>query len=286
MLSNIKSAITRRTNFDTAIVNNAFKSLTAKQFYDIINIINMRLKNDGILFFSIPEKRGFSRLVNLSGKQYENGETIDNFTAEYILKNLGFDIIEKGNHEKFDEDSNLAKAYSEIGEIYGKNELFELSEIKFKPDNFRSLKLLSKFDILSSEELNTDKSIKGKMKKYFYGLTSLYFENVRKSFNEIMKSINNNIHLQINSEMNEINRKNRERLLIIYFNIFKQLMFEVKNLGYDIKELKQILSSISSSLDIKLNIDDKVDLIISDFENIDKLLGLQFSSRYFLARKL
>ena len=151
----------------------------------------------------------------------DSRETIDNFTIEYILKNVGFDIIEKGNYEKSDEESDLSKAYSEIGEIYGKNELFELFEIKMKQDNFRSLKLLSKFDILSSEELNSDRSVKGKLKKYFYSLTSLYFENVRKSFNEVMKSINNNIHLQINNEINELNRKNRERLILIYFNIFQ-----------------------------------------------------------------
>ncbi len=286
IISGIKNSILKRTSFDAVIVNNAFQSLTPKNFYDIINIINMRLKNDGILFFSIPEKKGLSQFINLSGKSFDNRETIDNFTAEYILKNAGFDIIEKGNYEKFDEESELAKAYSEIGEIYGKNELFELSEIKFRQDNFRNLKLLSKFDILNSEELNVDKSIKGKLKKYFYSLTSLYFENVRKSFNEVMKSINNNIHLQINNEMNELNRKNRERLVIIYFNIFKQLMFEVKNLGYDINELKQIISDLNASNEEKTGIEDKADLIAKDFSNIDKLLGLQFTSRYFLARKL
>lgn len=285
-ISRIKNLILKRTSFDTVIVNNAFQSLTSKNFYDIVNIINMRLKNDGILFFSIPEKKGLSQLVNISGKSFDNRETIDNFTIEYILKNVGFDIIEKGNYEKPDEESDLSKAYSEIGEIYGKNELFELFEIKMKQDNFRSLKLLSKFDILSSEELNSDRSVKGKLKKYFYSLTSLYFENVRKSFNEVMKSINNNIHLQINNEINELNRKNRERLILIYFNIFKQLMFEIKNLGYDMNELKQIISNLKTGTEEKAGIEDKIDLISKDFDNIDKLIGLQFTSRYFLARKL
>jgi glycosyltransferase involved in cell wall biosynthesis len=285
-ISRIKNLILKRTSFDTVIVNNAFQSLTSKNFYDIVNIINMWLKNDGILFFSIPEKKGLSQLVNISGKSFDNRETIDNFTIEYILKNAGFDIIEKGNYEKSDEESDLSKAYSEIGEIYGKNELFELFEIKMKQDNFRSLKLLSKFDILSSEELNSDRSVKGKLKKYFYSLTSLYFENVRKSFNEVMKSINNNIHLQINNEINELNRKNRERLILIYFNIFKQLMFEIKNLGYDMNELKQIISNLKTGTEEKAGIEDKIDLISKDFDNIDKLIGLQFTSRYFLARKL
>ena len=101
-----------------------------------------------------------------------------------------------------------------------------------------------------------------------------------------MKSINNNIHQQINAEMNEINRKNRERLILIYFNIFKQLVFEIKNLGYDMNEMKQIISGLKSSSEEKAGIEDKAGLIRRDFENIDKLLGLQFTSRYFLARKL
>jgi hypothetical protein len=164
--------------------------------------------------------------------------------------------------------------------------LFELFDIKFKSDNFRELKLLSKFDILNSDELNIDKSVKGKLKKYIYLLTSLYFENIRKSFNDVMKSINNNIHLQINSEVNELNRKNRERLILIYFNVFKQLESETRNLGYDIKELKDILEKIKIESGKEIDVDSKIDLLCRDFENIDTILGLKISNRYYLARKL
>ena len=284
--TSIKNTILKRTNFDVVIINNAFVGITSKFFYEFINIINMRLKNEGVLFFSIPERKGLSKLVNLSGKNFDDSETIDNFTIEYILKNIGFEIIDKGAYEKYDTDSGLAKAFSGIGEIYGKNELFELFDIKLKMDNFKELKLLSKFDILSSQELNMDKSVKGKLKKYFYLLTSLYFENIRKSFNDVMKSINNNIHLQINSEINELNRKNRERLMLIYFNIFKQIQSEVKNLGYDIKELKDILEKIKMESGEEMDVDGRVELLCRDFENIDTVLGLQISNRYYLARKI
>ena len=285
ILLNLKNAILKRTNFDVAIINNAFSGITSKFFYDLINILNMRLKDEAILFFSIPERKGLSQFVNLSGKSFDDSETIDNFTIEYILKNAGFEVMEKGVYEKYDSDSGLAKAYSEIGEIYGKNELFELFDIKLRQDNFREFKLLSKFDILNSEELNIDKSVKGKLRKFIYLLTSLYFENVRKSFNDVMKSVNNNVHLQINSEINELNRKNRERLILIYFNIFKQLEFEIKNLGYDIRELREILQKIKMESDENIDVDSRIDILCRDFKNIDKILGLNLSSRYFLARK-
>jgi len=286
ILGNMKNAILKRTNFDVAIVNNAFHGITSKFFYDFINILNMRLKNDGVLFLSIPEKKGLSRLLNLDDNSFNDSDTIDNFTIEYILKNMGFEIIEKGIYDKYEDNSKLAQAYSEVGEIYGKNELFELFDIKFRQDNFRELRLLSKFDILNSEELNIDKTFKGKFKKFFYLLTSLYFENVRKSFNDVMKSINNNIHIQINSEINELNRKNRERLILIYFNIFKQLETEVKNLGYDINELKNMLDKIKIESDEETDTESKIDILYRDFANIDALLGLQISNRYYLARKL
>ena len=83
-ISRIKNLILKRTSFDTVIVNNAFQSLTSKNFYDIVNIINMRLKNDGILFFSIPEKKGLSQLVNISGKSFDNRETCLLYTSRCV----------------------------------------------------------------------------------------------------------------------------------------------------------------------------------------------------------
>ena len=72
---------------------------------------------------------------------------------------------------------------------------------------------------------------------------------------------------------------------IIYFNIFKQLVFEIKNLGYDLNELKRIIVDLKTVDKEKTGAKDKLDLIGRSFKNIDKLLGLQFTSRYFLVRK-
>ena len=70
-------------------------------------------------------------------------------------------------------------------------------------------------------------------------------------------------------------------MLIIYFSIFKQLENEVKNLGYDINELKKILSKIKLETNEKVSLEDRGDLIFRDFQNIDKILGLQVTNRYF-----
>jgi len=279
----LKNSIAKRTNFDTVIVNNAYPDLTGKLFYDLLNIINARLKSEGLLFFSVPSPKGLASIFKGDASSTKNCEAIDMFTMEYMLKNSNFEILEKGQLERF-EDPEISKMVSAADEIYGKNELFELFDIKFSQESFRSLKLLSKFDILSSAELQEDKSIKGKLRRFTYLLTSLYFENMRKSFNEVMKSINNNIHLQVNREINELNRKNRERLILIYFNIFKLLENEIKDLGYDIGELKDTLKQIQGQNGP--DIAQKIDMICYDLENIDSILGLEVSSKYFLARKV
>ncbi len=279
----LKGSIAKRTNFDSIIVNNAYADLTGKLFYDLINILSSKLKSEGLLFFSVPQAKGLASILKGGADGGKNCETIDMFTMEYMLKNANFEILEKGIWDKH-EDPEIEKMAAPTDEIYGRNELFELFDIKFSQDSFRTLKLLSKFDILSSEELQQDNSIKGKIRRYTYLLTSLYFENMRKSFNEVMKSINNNIHAQINREVNEMNRKNRERLILIYFNIFKLLENEIKNLGYDISSIKEILKQIKGQA--SPDIHQKIDIICYDLENIDSILGLQVSSKYFLARKV
>jgi hypothetical protein len=105
-----------------------------------------------------------------------------------------------------------------------------LYEIKLSRKDFKELTLLKGLNILESEEFVKDKSFKGKIRKYMYLLTSLYFENLRKSYNSSMQAINNNIQLQINRELNELNFKNRERMIFIYYNIFKTLESKWSNL--------------------------------------------------------
>jgi glycosyltransferase involved in cell wall biosynthesis len=280
--SKLKENIAKRTNFDSIIVNNAYPDLSGRLFYDLVNILKVKLKSDGLFFFSVPEPKGLAAMLEGVMDGSKRCETIDMFTMEYILKNAEFEVLEKGQWERF-EDPDIDKISTAVDEIYGKNELFELFAIKASSEGFKQLKLLSKFDILSSHELHDDSSLKGKLKRFTYFLTSLYFENIRKSFNETMKSINNNIRVQINREVNELNRKNRERLILIYFNIFKLLENEVKNLGQDISSIEEILKRLDAPQSASIR--QKIDMICYDLENIDSVLGLQVSSKYFLARK-
>jgi len=283
----LKSKMTQKTKFDGIIVNNAFFNITPKFFYDLTNVLSSKLKKDGLLFFSVPENRGIYKLLGEGVKKDTVRTRIDDFTIEFILKNAGFSIKEKGTWDKFENNQSLVGG-SEMGEIYGENELFELFEIKLDKEDFEELQLLSRFDILESDELKEDKTIRGKLRKYMYFLTSMYFENLRKSYNESIKAINNNIQLQINRETNELNRKNRERLLVIYFNIFRTLYQEVKNLGYDINSLREILGGLKpkSKTGTATEIDQKLEVLLKDFENIDRIIGLSVSNKYYLAEKM
>jgi glycosyltransferase involved in cell wall biosynthesis len=283
----LKSKITQRTKFDGIIVNNAFLKITPKFFYDLTNVLASKLKKEGLLFFSIPEKRGLYKLLGEGIKEDRTGTRIDDFTIEFIFKNAGFEIVEKGIWDKFEKNPESAGG-NNTGEVYGENELFELFEIQLNRENFYNLKLLSRLDILGSEEITEDKTIKGKLRKYMHFLTSMYFENLRKSYNESIKAINNNIQLQINREINELNRKNRERLLLIYFNIFRTLYEEVKNLGYNISSLREILGGFKprNKSGTVMDIDQKLEVLLRGLENIDRIIGLSVSNRYYLAKKI
>jgi len=283
----LKLKIIERTKFDGIIVNNVFPEITPKFFYDMINVLGVKLKTDGLLFFSMPENRGLLKVIG-EGKIEDNaGSKIDGFTIEYILKNADFEIIDKGDWDKV---GVLEFSKDNVGNIYGKNELFELFEIKLSRKNFKNINLLKRFNVLESDELKKDKSLKGKFRRYMYLLTSVYFENLRKSYNDSVKAINNNIQLQINREINELNKKNRERMLLIYFNIFKTLWEKIRNLGIDINKLREELEKINikskDKLKIGVSLDGKLDVILRDFEDIDKVMGLSLSSKYYLVRKL
>jgi glycosyltransferase involved in cell wall biosynthesis len=284
----LKSKIIERTKFDGIIVNNVFSKITPKFFYDMINVLGTKLKTDGLLFFSMPENRGLLKVIGEGKAEDNTGSKIDGFTIEYILENADFEIIDKGDWNKV---GFLEFSKDDVGNIYGKNELFELFEIKLSRKNFKNLDLLKKFNMLESEELKKDKSLKGKFRKYMYLLTSVYFENLRKSYNDSIKAINNNIQLQINREINELNKKkNRERMLLIYFNIFKTLWEKIRNLGIDIKKIREALERINIKSKAKLktgvDLDQKLDVIMRGFEDIDKVMGLSLSSKYYLVRKL
>ena len=101
-------------------------------------------------------------------------------------------------------------------------------------------------------------------------------------------NLSNNIHVQINDEINKLNRKNRERMILIYFNIFKTLHQEIKGLGYDIKSLKELLDELPLKKRSKSagdSINQNLQVLLRDMENIDRILGLSITHKYYLAKK-
>jgi len=103
-----------------------------------------------------------------------------------------------------------------------------------------------------------------------------------------MMNISNNIQVQINNEINELNRKNRERMLLIYFNIFRTLYHEIKGLGSDIKSLRGIFDQLQTDSKSKVqgeSIEQKLEIMLRDLENIDRILGLSITHKYYLVKK-
>ncbi len=281
----LKSRINQRTKFDGVIAMNPFDKVSPRLFYDLVSVIEKKLKKGGLLFITLPFDRGLSS--QFKAGDVSSNTMVDDFTASLVFKEAGFEILDKGTHdlmEKFEQVTGNEK----LGEIYGSNELFELFEIGLDRSDFQKLELLGSFDILESEELKNDTSLKGKFKRYAYLLTSMYFENMRKSYNKSMMNLSNNIHLQINNEINELNRKNRERMLLIYFNVFRTLYNEIKGLGYDIKSINSLLDSLHLKKKSKAEtsgVKGKLEAVMRDLEHIDVLLGLSVSHRYYLVKK-
>ena len=283
----LKSKITQRTKFDGIIANNAFHEINPRFFYDLVNVLGSKLRKKGLFFFSIPENRGLFEMLGQGRKANKTDIRIDDFTIEYILKDLGFEILDKGIWDTIEGIEELT-GDSELGQVYGRNELFELFGIVLDNTKLDDLTLLSRFDILESGDLAVDKTVKGKLKKYMYLLTSMYFENIRKSYNQSMMTLANNIKIQINNEINELNRRNRERMLLIYFNIFKTLYREIKGLGYDISSLRDLLDTLELKKKLKnagTEIDQKLEILLRDLENIDRVMGLSVSHKYYLVKK-
>ena len=288
----LKSKIMSRTRFDGIIINNTFKRVNPKFFYDLLNVVGLKLKTDGILFFSVPENRGLLKSFAGDKTVDRTGERMDEFTIEFMFKNTGYEIVSKGTWDKIEfidkekEPEGKTSNY-QFQDLYGKNELLGLYEIKLSRKDFKELTLLKGLNILESEEFVKDKSLKGKIRKYMYLLTSLYFENLRKSYNSSMQAINNNIQLQINRELNELNFKNRERMIFIYYNIFKTLERQISNLSIDIGNIRGLLKGMGSRCGDENNaLDERLEVLLGDLDNLDRIMGLTLSNKYYIAKKL
>ncbi len=282
----LKSKISARTRFDGIIVHNAFADVSPKFFHDLVDVLGTKLKSEGMLFISIPHERGLAPFLEKGQKPDQKKAKIDDFMVNYILKNSDFEIMDQGNWDKVEQKDRYSS--DDLGQVYGQNELFELFEIQMSREGFKNLKLLSRFNMLDSDQLARDKTVKGKLKKYMYTLTSFYFENMRRSFNQSTQSLHHNLHTQINREINALNKKNRERMLLIYFNIFKALATEIHKLGCDLNTIRELAAKGKASAEepSKLDLDQRLEALGTDFENIDRIMGLTVTNRYYLARKL
>ncbi len=283
----LKSRITQRTKFDGVIAMDPFDKVSPRLFYDLVSVIEKKLKKGGLLFISLPGRKGLGRQLKGGRDGSSTDIMIDDFTVGLVFKEAGFEILDKGMQDMIEKFKQVT-GDKELGEVYGTNELFELFEIGLDRSKFQDLDLLGSFDILESDKFKDDQSLKGKFKKYAYLLTSMYFENMRRSYNKSMMNLSNNIHLQINNEINELNRKNRERMLLIYFNVFRTLYNEIKGLGYDVKSIRSLLDSLYEKKKSKTEtsgIKEKLETVMRDLDNIDVLLGLSVSHRYYLAKK-
>jgi len=284
----LKSKIIARTRFDAVIMNNAFYYITPKFFYDLLNIVGMKLKTDGVLFLSVPEEKGISKAFGPQKYADRTGARIDEFTLEYILQNTGYEIVDKGVWDKLEPFSDYAvtKGAGEDGKSYTANELMDLFDIKFSNKDFKELQFLKSLNILEADEFKNDRSIKGRLKKYIYAITGLYLENLRRSYNISIQSISNNIQMQINSEINQLNAKNRERMIFIYYNIFKTLEYQVANLGVDIRALRRLIESSQPQQQPELAaLDEKLEALLGDIDNIDRIMGLNISNKYYVAKR-
>jgi len=286
----LKSRMMGRTRFDGVIVNNAFKKITPKFFYDLLNIIGMKLKSEGILFLSIPDERGLVKAFGQESQQDRAATRIDEFTLEYILLNTGYELIEKGIWDNI--ESPYAReemengGFEKAGQVYAKNELTDLFEIKLSRKDFRELNFLKGLNILDSDEFKNDRSIKGRLKKYVYAIAGLYLENLRRSYNTSMQAINNNIQVQINRETNELNAKNRERMIFIYYNIIKTMQYQVQNLGVDLRALRKFVEQNIKEPEKELAVlDEKLEALLGDMDSIDRMMGLTLSNKYYVAKR-
>lgn len=234
---NLEDEIKKGKKYQAAIIRNLIKPFSYQDLYSILSRILILLKKDGLIGIILPSPLYFNRLI--PGPKYTNRlfrKYI--FTIEMLLKNIGFKNLEKielkypAIWSKAWEDS--FKDYSsKVEEILGEPRI-----IKLDRNDFKDIKLMSIFDILkdnlkgppSKKEIKGEKELKKEdvstekepnvkkrrgIKKYFDFIASLYFENIRRNYNETMKSINHNIHLQLNRETNEINSMLRDGLLAL-----------------------------------------------------------------------
>ncbi|GAH24820.1 unnamed protein product, partial [marine sediment metagenome] len=284
---NLEDELKKSKRYDAAIIRSSFKPISYQDLYSIISRILILLKKDGLLGIILPGLPYFSRFVT----EQESIDTLLEkyiFTIELLLKNIGFKILDK-TVLKYSAifsralEESLKDYITKIEEILGEPRI-----IKLDRKDFRDIKLISRFDILrddlieelSYKEINeikgesTEKEPKVKkrrgIRKYFDFVASLYFENIRRSYNKTMQSINHNVHLQLNRETNQINSLLRNGLLAINSDLEELLSNKLNRILEEVRMIKRSFKLI----DTKKLTDHEVDNLRQRIEDISSELSL------------
>jgi len=283
----LENEIKKGKRYKAVIIKNLIKPISYQDFYSILSRVLLLLKKDGLIGIVIPGLAYFKKLIITE-------ESINNllekyiFTIELLLKNLGFKILTKISLKNpaiwsIALEDNLKDYKNEVEKLLSEPEI-----IKLDRKDFKDIKLISRFDILKddliieqpsneikkSKEKQKEKDIKVKkrrgIRKYFDFITSLYFENIRRSYNRTLKSINHNIHLQLNRETNQINSMLRDGLLAINNDLRKLITDKLNHILEEIRTVKGNFKSI----DIKKLSDSEVKDLKRKVEDISSELSL------------
>ncbi|GFP37605.1 hypothetical protein HKBW3S44_01281 [Candidatus Hakubella thermalkaliphila] len=198
-----------------AVCVSARKSSGAGELHDLVGRAKRRLKEEGVLCLLLPGVSESLVGTEPAGKQekVQPGRRWDRetFLGELVLRDQDFEILAR---EEIVAEGPLERTMA-TGSGKGKldNVLDRISIIPLDTSSFEKIRLLSRFDIL----------------------------RIRKSYNETMKAINNNLHLQLNHELNQINQQLRDRLLFLNYHLYE-------NMHRELAAIRRSLASLSQEL--------------------------------------
>ena len=284
---NLENELKKGKKYEAAIIRSLFKPISYHNLYSIFSRILILLKKDGLLGIILPGSPYFSKFVT---EQESTNTLLEKyiFTIEFLLKNIGFKILDK-TVLKYSAifsralEESLKDYITKIEEILGEPRI-----IKLDRKDFKDIKLVSRFDILRGdliEDLSHEgiSDVKGELiekelkvkkkrgiKKYFDFIASLYFENIRRSYNKTIQSLNHNVHLQLNRETNQINSLLRNGLLAISNDLEELLSSKLNRILEEVRMIKRCFELI----DIKKLSDHEVGDLKQRIEDISSELSL------------
>lgn len=200
--------------YDAVCVSARKSSGAWDELHDLVGRAKRRLKKEGVLCLllaGVPESLVGTESAGKEGETPVRGRRQEAFLGELILRNQDFEILVR---EEIVAEGSLERTMA-TGSGKGKldNILDRISIIPLDTSSFEKIRLLSPFDIL----------------------------RIRKSYNETMRAISNNLHLQLNHELNQINQQLRDRLLFLNYHLYE-------NMHRELAAIKRSLVSLSQDL--------------------------------------